>query len=209
MSVPANTEVAPLLGGRYGVETQPFAVGGSATIHRATDVRLDRIVAVKRPRTVEAHDRLRREGVMLARCAYPGIVTCLDAGDDADGAPYLVLELVDGENLVQRAEGDRITRAEARTWAREVIAAVRSLQARGIVHGDLKPAHVVIDRARHAVLVDFDRAHLDGATAEATGVEAFASPAVRAGAPTTLASDRYAAIAVVRWLLARSRRLAA
>ncbi len=205
MSAASVSEGATLLAGRYRVEPQPFAIGGSATIHRATDERLGPIVAVKRPRTVEAQDRIRHEAIMLVRCAHPGIVTCLDAGEDETGAPYLVLELIDGENLVQRVAGDRVTRAEARTWAREVFAAVRSLHARGIVHGDLKPQHVVIDRAGRAVLVDFDRAHLDGVPAEATGVEVFASPEVRAGAPTTIASDRYAAIAVVRWLLAQTR----
>jgi serine/threonine protein kinase len=202
----AGAPGAVLLGGRYLLDATPMAIGGSATVHRALDTRLDRAVAIKRPRASEAHARIRGEAAILARCVHPGVISCIDRGDDEEGAPFLVLELADGANLAQLAAEGRIDRAVARTWAREVVGAVRHLQARGMVHGDLKPQHVMIDGRGHAVLVDFDRAHLDGdGLAEATGIEGFAAPEVRAGEPTSLASDRYALGALLRWLTERTR----
>ena len=155
-----TTAGATLLGGRYALGAT-IAVGGGATVQRALDVRLGRAVAVKRPRSVEAHAGLRREAALLARCAHPGIVACLDAAVDAEGAPYLVLGLVDGVNLAQHLAGTSPARAVVRTWAREVARALAHLHAHGIAHGDLKPQHVVIDRDGRAVLVDLDHARAD------------------------------------------------
>ncbi len=193
-----------LIGGRY-VLGEPIAVGGGATVLRAHDTRLGRDVAVKRPliRGVEADARIRREATILARCAHPGIVTSLDVVDDGGGA-CLVMQLIEGANLVQHAKAGAIAREAARGWALDLCRAVAFLQARGIVHGDLKPQHAVVDRASGRVmLVDFDRAHEVGASTSATasGVEAYAAPEILDGAATSLASDRYALGAVLRWLL--------
>ena len=195
----ATGEVPGLVGGRYRLG-ELIAIGGSAGVHRAFDVRLGRDVAIKRPRDGEAHARIRREAAILARCAHPDVVACLDAGEDAAGAPFVALQLVEGANLVQWAASAAIPRRVARTWAHEVIRAVRALHARGIVHGDLKPQHIMIGRDGHAILVDFDRAHGVDERSSASGIEAFAAPAVRAGGGTTVASDRFALGALLRWM---------
>lgn len=195
-----------LLGGRYRLG-EAIAHGGSADVYRAVDVHLGRAVAIKRPRATEAHARLRREATMLARCAHPGVVTCLDSGEDDTGAPYLVLQLVDGVNLAQHAAAGTLDAAAAGAWAGEVARAVMHLHARGIVHGDLKPQHVVIGSDGHAVLVDFDRAHdVAEAGVPGTGIAAFAAPDVQAGAATTVRSDRFALRAVLRWLVEQTGR---
>lgn len=175
---------ASLLAGRYALG-ETIAVGGGATVQRGVDTRLGRGVAVKRPRSVEAHARLCSEARVLARCAHPGVVACLDAGEDAAGEPYLVLALVDGANLVQHVARQAPPRPVARVWSREVVRAVSHLHARGIVHGDLKAQHIVIGRDGHAVVVDLDHA------GEATSVE--------------VARDRAALARIVRWLLAQSQ----
>jgi len=197
---PSNIEV---LDSRY-VIGETIAVGGGATIVRAYDRRLGWAVAVKRAsaRTAEAHARIREEAAILARCAHPNIVTCIDVTDDEAGVPYLVMQLVDGANLVQHAHNGAIDEDAARAWAIDLCRAVAYLHAHGIAHGDLKPQHFVVSRADgHAILVDFDRAHdVSMHDAPATGTEAYAAPEVRAGAPTSIASDRYALGTVLRWL---------
>ncbi len=88
--------------GRYRVEDL-IALGGTATVHRAHDLRLGRDVALKRPRTGQgqAQHRLRLldEGRLLAHLSHPGLVRVLDAAWEGPGAPYLALELVDGPDL--------------------------------------------------------------------------------------------------------------
>jgi serine/threonine protein kinase len=196
---PASVPVT-LLGGRYRLG-EAIAHGGSADVYRAVAVRRGRAGAIKRPRGAEAHAGLRREATMLARCAHPGVVTCLDSGEDETGAPYVVLQLGDGVNLAQHAEAGTLDAAAANAWGREVARAVAHTHARGIVHGDLKPQHVMIGRDGRAVLVDFDRAHdVAEAGVPGTGIAAFAAPDVRAGAATTVQSDRFALRAVLRWL---------
>ncbi|MGE3855551.1 MAG: phosphotransferase [Dehalococcoidia bacterium] len=183
-AVPREVEApSALLAGRYALGAT-IAIGGGATVRRAWDVRLARTVAVKRAHGPRAHAALRREAALLARCSHPGVVTCLDAGEDASGAPYLVLRLVEGVNLAQHGATKAPARAVARRWAREAIGAVAHLHARGIAHGDLKLQHVVIERDGHAVLVDLDHA------VEAT--------------PEAVMGDRRALARLVRGLLARS-----
>ena len=77
-----------------------------ATIHRATDLRLDRPVAIKllRPeasRDADLANRFRREALAATVLRHPNIVACLDTGTDQD-QPYLVMDLVDGEDLAHR-----------------------------------------------------------------------------------------------------------
>ena len=199
------SEGAALLDGRYALGAT-LAVGGSAILTRALDTALDRPVAIKRPRVrdTEVEARLRHEGAILGRCGHPGIVACTARGDDEDGAPYLVLQLIDGPNLVQRLDTGGLTFDVALAWAVEVCRAVAHLDSRGIVHGDLKPQHIVIDTDGHAVLVDFDRAHdASDVGARATGTEPYVAPEVLRGGATTIASDHYALGAVLRWLLER------
>jgi len=197
-----------ILAGRYRLGAT-LAVGGSAILTHALDLTLDRPVVLKRAR--DAGDaavaaRLRREAAILARCAHPGVVACHALIEDDAGAPCLVLQALDGTNLVQRDAAGAIPLEVALGWAVEVCRAAAHLEARGIVHGDLKPSHVVVDRDGRAVLVDFDRAH-DGTPDDArggTGTEPYVAPEVRGGAPTSAASDRYALGALLRWLLGRA-----
>lgn len=173
-----------LLGGRYALGA-PVAIGGGATVLHAIDLRLGRAVAVKRANNAAGYARLRAEAVVLARCAHPGVVAFLDAGDDDEGVPYVVLALVEGVNLVQHVAADRPQRAVACTWAREASRALAYLHAHGVAHGDLKPQHLVVGGDGRAVLVDFDHA--------------------RAATPSEVARDRRMLAGIARWLLAQSQ----
>ena len=182
--------LATLVEGRYALG-ETIAIGGAYTIARAHDTRLRRDVAIKRARTPDAASaaRLRIEASMLARCAHPGVVGCLDLIDDLDGGPALVLQLVESGNLAQHTDIAPIHEALARTWIDEVASAVDHLHTRNIAHGDLKPGNVMVDTDGRVVLVDFDRAG--------------------DASPDAIDDDRRALDALRSWLLERSEVVAA
>jgi serine/threonine-protein kinase len=101
----AKTRKTRIIDGRY--ELGPvIGRGGMATIHRATDRKLDRPVAVKllRPevtRDADLADRFRREALAATVLRHPNIVACLDTGTSGD-QPYLVMDLIEGEDLAAR-----------------------------------------------------------------------------------------------------------
>jgi serine/threonine-protein kinase len=101
----APTPEPRVIGERYRLG-EVIGRGGMATVHRATDIRLDRAVAVKllKPEVTADPDlaqRFRREALAATVLRHPNIVACLDTGTDAD-QPYLVMELVEGEDLAAR-----------------------------------------------------------------------------------------------------------
>ena len=94
-----------LLGERYRLD-ELIGRGGMAAVWSATDTVLGRPVAVKRLHAglladAEHAERFRREAMLVARLSHPNLVHLLDRGDDPEG-PYLVMELVEGENLKTR-----------------------------------------------------------------------------------------------------------
>ncbi len=142
---------AEVWGGRYAPRRW-MQTGGMAVIFEAEDLVTGARVAVKRLKAEYACDaaaveRFEREGRLLASIDHPNVVRRLDAGSDASGAPYLVLEHLTGEDLQAR-----ITR-EGRMGVRETFDAVRpalaglaATHARRIVHHDVKPANIFLVR---------------------------------------------------------------
>src|SRR4029453_18938928 len=126
--VAKNIAVDPLnertLGHRYELVTC-IARGGMATVYRAHDRQLDRVVAVKVPRPEFARDprfseQFRREALAAARLGHPNVVTVYDSGVDRD-LPYIVMEYVRGQTL--RDLLNRVGRLEPQTAA-ELLAGV-------------------------------------------------------------------------------------
>ena len=112
-SPPPAADVGRLVGGRY-LLGDIVGIGGMATVHRALDTRFDRAVAVKllRREVMEDTDiamRFRREALAATVLRHPNIVACLEAGTD-DDQPYLVMELIEGEDLAAQAATDRPAR---------------------------------------------------------------------------------------------------
>jgi len=121
----------------------------------------------KRSKGAEPTDRERllREGRVLAGCDHPCLVRVIDLDDD-DGRPFIVMEHVHGVNLEQRMEKRRPgPRAAARLIA-QLAGAVAYLDARGIIHQDIKPTNVLIDVNGRPRLIDFGLARLRHAWAE-------------------------------------------
>ncbi|WP_299054315.1 protein kinase [uncultured Nocardioides sp.] len=197
--------------------------GGMGVVHRATDLRLDRRVAVKvisgaRSGAEEARARFAREVAALARLDSPHVVAIVDHGEadggDADGgarpgSPYLVTQLVPGGDLgsVLRGSGG-LAPATAVEVVAQVLDALRDAHAAGVVHRDVKPANVLLrdaDAVRedrpgdvHVYLCDFGIAQLaadDGLTSTGmvAGTWAYLPPERGRGEAATAASDLYAA----------------
>ncbi len=172
-----------------------------ATIYRARDERLDTIVAVKllRPEIAADRDlveRFRREALAASALHHPNIVQCLATGSDPAG-PYLVMSLVDGEDLTTRLRRDTILPpAETARIALDVARALGVAHARGIVHRDVKPGNILLARDGRALVTDFGIARLaDDAEGSVPGtilgsVQYF-SPEQARGEATTPASDVY------------------
>ncbi|MCU1602790.1 MAG: putative serine/threonine protein kinase, partial [Frankiales bacterium] len=178
-----------LVAGRYELG-EVVGTGGMARVHRARDVLLERVVAVKLFRDDlddDAQARAEQEMQTLAGLQHPGLVLMHDAGT-WEGRPYLVMELVDGPTLTWEAD--------LRLVGEQVASALAYVHSRGVVHRDVKPANVLLSPTG-AKLTDFGIARvLDGARHTGTGLTIgtapFLAPEQVTGDPITAATDVYA-----------------
>ncbi len=193
-------DVGRLVAGRYRL-AELIGVGGMATVHRAEDTRFGRTVAVKllRREVVEDADiamRFRREALAATVLRHPNIVGCLETGTD-DGQPFLVMELIEGEDLSARLRrGGRLAPGEATRIGIDVGRALGIAHTRGIVHRDVKPGNILLARDGRAMVTDFGIARLsadaEGAVPGTTlGSVHYFSPEQAKGETTSAASDVY------------------
>ncbi len=143
----------------------PLGAGGMGEVYRARDSRLSREVALKGLPEAFAADaerlaRFRREAQTLAALNHPNIAA-IHGLEEAEGSPYLVLELVAGETLAARLALGALPPAEAIAIGVQVAAAIEAAHERGIVHRDLKPGNIMITPTRVAKVLDFGLAKLD------------------------------------------------
>jgi uncharacterized membrane protein YgcG len=169
-----------LLAGRYRVVGR-LGRGGMGVVWRAVDEVLGREVAVKELRTFtdaggpELADlglRMQREARAAARVRHPGVVAVHDVAE-VDGRPLIVMELVDGPSLddVLREQGTLDAR-EAAAIGAKVVDALAAAHRAGVLHRDVKPGNILLDRSGRVVLTDFGIAAMedpgDGSTTHLT-----------------------------------------
>ncbi|MCY7304251.1 MAG: protein kinase [Thermoleophilia bacterium] len=201
-----------LLAGRYELRAR-IARGGMGIVWRAYDGHLKRDVAVKLLHPWIAEDaelrrRFAREAQVLAPLEHEHIVRLYDYGEDGEG-PFLVMEYVDGASLGDVARGREWTWDEVSEIARPIASALTYAHARGIVHRDLTPGNILIERATGRVVVsDFGLARIARSSTSVMtqgmllGTPEYWSPEQARGLESETATDLYALGCLLFWLLA-------
>jgi eukaryotic-like serine/threonine-protein kinase len=154
--VPAPAWTAGTVVGSYRI-VERLAVGGMGEVFRARDTRLGRDVALKTVASAQDPsylERLRREARVLASLNHPNVAT-LYGIEESDGAFALAMELVEGDTLTQRMAKGRIKLADSLAIAIQIAEAVEAAHRKGVIHRDLKPGNVMINRAGKVKVLDF------------------------------------------------------
>ncbi|MDQ3734300.1 MAG: serine/threonine protein kinase [Actinomycetota bacterium] len=195
----------------YEVSGQ-VAAGSTGIVWQARQVELDRMVAIKElsPALLQAPgflERFRAEAQTLAALDDPHVVRIFDYVEEPSRA-YLVQEWVDGAPLeAVLAQHGTLTPEQSLGVLRGGLIGLAHAHQRGLVHRDVSPANILLDRAGTSKLLDFglaartDQGLAPGAPAS-VGTPAFSSPEAVTGAPMTTQSDVYSAAAVLYLLLA-------
>ncbi|RMG61495.1 MAG: serine/threonine protein kinase [Calditrichaeota bacterium] len=186
----------------YRIERE-LSRGPITTVYLATQSALERpvllkVLNVQWQQEADLVARFRREARICARLKHPNIVTVLDFGT-AEGAFYLVLEFIEGENLARFIE-----RHHPLPWpvilaiGSQVFQALAYAHQQGVIHRDLKPANIMIGRDGVVKLTDFGLAtinDLPGITEQGgtVGTPGYMSPEQAVGQPLTPASDLFSA----------------
>jgi tetratricopeptide (TPR) repeat protein len=193
--------------------------GGMGRVYRArrVDAEYEKEVAIKVvPGAYAAStvlQRLRAERQILATLEHPNIARLIDGGATADGSPYLVMELVEGEALDRYCREHKLPIRERLRLFREVCSAVSYAHQRLVVHRDLKPGNILVSADGAVKLLDFGIAKLLQAAPGDTGgaptatlmrmlTPGYSSPEQVLGRPITTASDVYSLGVVLYGLLA-------
>ena len=161
--------IGRVLSGRYVVEAV-VGTGGMAVVYRAYDRVRKQTVALKvlRP-DVEFVRRFSREAEAASKVSHENIANLLDVGIDGD-VRYIVMEFVDGQTLKEMIrEQGRIKPDQALRMTIRILAAVDHAHRNGIVHRDIKPQNILVDRQGHVKVADFGIARLK--TSQTTLVE--------------------------------------
>jgi eukaryotic-like serine/threonine-protein kinase len=191
------------------------AHGGMGQVYRATDSALERTVAVKLlsdryARDDDARARFRREGLAAARLsATPNVVTIFDVAEHR-GCPLIVMEYLEGGSVYERLRDSRVPQEQALAWLDQAAAALDQAHANGVVHRDVKPANLLLDRDGNVHVSDFGIASATGSDTLTSpgmvlGTAGYLSPEQARGEQATAASDRYA-LGVVAFELLTGRR---
>jgi serine/threonine protein kinase len=206
-------EAGTTLGGRYRLERR-IATGGMATVWLGRDQELERLVAVKVLSDVLAEDpayvaRFHREAHLAAGLSHPNLVRIFDFSKESE-RPYLVMEYIDAGTLADRIAAGRLGDVDPRRLARELLGALARIHRAGVVHRDVKPSNVLLDREGRARLTDFGIAEPRDATkltrtGEVIGTLRYMAPEVRRGHAATPRSDLYSCGVLLRECLRGSR----
>jgi serine/threonine protein kinase len=191
-----------VVAGRYQLLSK-IGAGATGTVWRSRDLVLGRDVAIKevhvpglmteQDRRVR-HERSLREARVAARLSHPGVVTVHDV-IEAEGNPWIVMELVPGRSLAQLLAADGpVPPSWAAQMGAMLLGALASAHAAGIVHRDVKPANVLVTGAGRVVLTDFGMAFMSGdphltQAGMVMGTPGFCAPERIRGEPASPASD--------------------
>ena len=195
-----STAPPPVFGDRYRL-VRHVARGGMAQVYLARDLMLDRNVALKvlfPELSVDQAfvERFRREARAAANLSHPNIVSVFDWGQ-GDRTYFIVMEYIDGETLSARIRRAPIDSKEAAIIGVHVAAALSFAHEHNVIHRDVKPGNVLIDRSGHVKVTDFGIARAVGVAENLTqagavmGTATYFSPEQAQGHPVDARSDVY------------------
>jgi Tol biopolymer transport system component len=158
MALSSGTKLGP-----YEIQS-PLGAGGMGEVYRARDTRLDRTVAIKiMPANFSADaERLHRfeqEARAAAALNHPNILAIFDIGT-ANGSPYIVSELLEGETLREAMRDRILPLRKAIDYGCQIARGLAAAHEKGIIHRDLKPENVFVSKDGHVKILDFGLAKL-------------------------------------------------
>jgi serine/threonine-protein kinase len=204
--IPKGTQV-----GSYVVDTF-LGRGGMGVVYRAYHPRLDRWAAIKLlppfQSSSDARDRFEREARAVAKLRHRHVLSVFDFGEFA-GQPYMVVEYMPNGSLADRMPKEPLTVVEALAILRPLGEALDYAHQQGVLHRDVKPGNVFLDRELQPVLADFGLAKLVGeqsltASGMISGTPTHISPEQTQGKPLDPKSDLYS-LAVIGFQLLAGR----
>jgi len=189
--------------------------GGMGIVHRAEDLRLGRIVALKflppdLTRDTVAKARFQQEARAASALDHPNICTIFEVGETADGQLYIVMPCYDGETLRERMERGPLPVPEAMDIAAQIARGLAKAHRQKIVHRDIKPANLMVTTDGVVKILDFGIAKLAGAaeltrTGSTVGTPAYMAPEQMRGTEVDTRSDLWSLGVVLYEMLAGRR----
>ena len=184
--------------GRYQI-LETLGTGAHSRVVRAHDPLIDRFVAIKLffPQLArgEARTRFLREARVVGKLSHPSVITIHDMGiEESTQTPFLVMELVEGQPLEKIIAKGSIPFPSACEWAAHVAVALSVAHRRAVIHGDVKPANILITNENRVKLTDFGMARLashQGADFAIRGTPAYWCPEQILGRAQDARSDLF------------------
>ena len=181
---------------------EPLGRGGMGSVYLALDTSLQRYVALKVIRNPGAGNsggdrttRLKQEAIAQARLNHPHVVTIYFVGEQ-EGLPFFAMELVSGSTLAEEAKREQLPFRRLIDVAIQVASALQHAHALDIVHGDIKPGNLLLDREGRVKLGDFGLARFqsqaDSRDGTLSGTLDYLAPELLDGATPGVRSDLYA-----------------
>jgi serine/threonine protein kinase len=167
---------------RYEV-IEPLGTGATSRVEKARDTLIGRTVALKTflqgSGSPDLEQQFLREAQIIGGLTHPNIVALYDVGINKDGAPYLVMEYVDGKTLESVFEAGPLALARVGVWGGDLATALGQAHRAKIIHGDVKPANILVTSEQRVKLGDFGIARLTThaySSGNVVGTPAYLSP---------------------------------
>ena len=167
---------------RYEV-IETLGVGATSRVDKARDTLIGRTVALKTflqgfgSRDLQRH--FVREAQIIGGLSHPNIVALYDVGTNKDGAPYFVMEYVEGKTLEAILKDGRLPLPRVAKWAGDLATALGQAHRAKIIHGDVKPANILVTPEGQVKLGDFGISHIStqiSGSGDLLGTPAYLSP---------------------------------